>query len=308
MRYIVTFFFGLCALFLSACQLSTASQPTVVVSSIQPIHLLVKEIAGDKLTSKLLLPANISPHQYTLRPSDLKNIQQAKVIFRIDKQFESFLHKALADNTHTQVVSLMDVENLHKHAKRDPHQHSHNEHEHHNEESAKPQDLHIWLNPDNGITMVKHIEAELSKLAPEHQTTFQANTKALIEQIQQTDKVIQQQLEPVKKQAYLNFHDSFQYFEKHYGLNFAGIVLNNLSHQLGARHLDKLQKKIDKQSIRCIFYEPQFPKRMAESLSQKTALTAVEIDPLGATLGEKQSYPQLLQKAADSFETCLKVN
>ena len=44
----------------------------------------------------LLLDGNISPHDYHLKPSDMKKIKNADVVFYVDDEsIETFLHRAL---------------------------------------------------------------------------------------------------------------------------------------------------------------------------------------------------------------------
>lgn len=297
-RYIVTFFLAVYMLGLSACQSDEQKNKPLVISTIQPIHLLVKAIAPSNIDTQLLLPAETSPHQFTLKPSDLRKLKQAQLIFRIDEHFESLLNAALHNPERVVSLNTQNIHTIKLRTYRAPHDHQH-------EQDAKTSDLHIWLNPQNAVIMARSIEKHLSQAFPEYKTELATNTQQLIDTIQAKDQSIKQQLSQVKQRGFLTFHDSFQHFEKRYSLKFSGVVMSNLSHQLGAKHLKSLLSRIKQDDLGCIFYEPQFPQRIVDTLSTQAKIKAIHIDPLGSTLTKDQGYPELLQQVADSFSQCL---
>ena len=65
-----------------------------IVASVKPLHSLVQTVAAPAKV-ELLLEAGASPHHSSLKPSQMRSLQQASVVFYIDQSFESFLHRAL---------------------------------------------------------------------------------------------------------------------------------------------------------------------------------------------------------------------
>ncbi len=120
-----------------------------------------------------------------------------------------------------------------------------------------------------------------------------------------TDAHIRQQLAPLSNKPYLSFHDAWQHFDTHYGLNFAGAVTLDVSRLPGARHVQDIRKIIEEKQAVCLFQEPQFSPSMVKTLVEGTNIRIGELDPLGMKLPlDDNTYTLLLQNAADSFQQC----
>ena len=88
-----TFFWAVAIACMSPISWAHADQ---VMASIKPLHSLVQAIMGDTGTAQLLIQSNQSPHRAHLKPSQVKALHSADLIFYIDKKFEFFLVPALA--------------------------------------------------------------------------------------------------------------------------------------------------------------------------------------------------------------------
>jgi zinc transport system substrate-binding protein len=303
MLRILTILLLLCLPVLQSCQVEPPTKP-VIVSTIKPIHALVYAIAGGEnspLEIRQLLPDGASPHHYALKPSDMRTLETARVVFRIGSGLETFLDKPLATAIPTRaVITLADTTGIQSLGSR--HQHGDN----HAGHAAGSADLHLWLNPVNAIAMSREIARALSDVDSAHQAEYLANAQQLIAQIEATDVRIRQQLAPLSQQPYLSFHDAWQHFDTHYGLNFAGAVTLDVSRLPGARHVQDIRKIIEEKRAVCLFQEPQFSPAMVKTLVEGSNIRLGELDPLGMQLPlNKDTYPTLLQAAADSFQQCL---
>ncbi|HBM48647.1 MAG TPA: ABC transporter substrate-binding protein, partial [Marinobacter sp.] len=66
-----------------------------VVTSIKPLELLVKAVAGDSVQVSTLVPPGSSPHNYTMKPSQRRALEQADAIFWVGPEMETFLSRLL---------------------------------------------------------------------------------------------------------------------------------------------------------------------------------------------------------------------
>ena len=66
-----------------------------IVASIKPLHSLVSAVAGDSNSVSLLIEGSMSPHNFALKPSHAKLLNNAKVVFYIDNQLESALKRTV---------------------------------------------------------------------------------------------------------------------------------------------------------------------------------------------------------------------
>ncbi len=105
---------------------------------------------------------------------------------------------------------------------------------------------------------------------------------------------------------YLVFHDAYQYFEAHYGLNAIGALALGPQRLPGARRLLEVRAEIRRTGAACVFREPQFPPDLVRTAVEDTQARVGVLDPLGAGLepGPEMWFTLMRELAAD-LEACL---
>lgn len=279
-----------------------------IVASIKPVHSLVAGVMQGVGEPTLLVQGGASPHEYSLRPSEVRSINGATVIFWVGPDLESFLVKPL-DNVKNKVkaVALATAPGVERLALReggawesgDAH-----EHERHGHEASH--DPHIWLDPVNAIAMVRQIVAVLGEVDAAHSADYRQNGERLIGRLEQLNQQLQQELIPVKDRAYVVFHDAYQYFERRYGLHSVGSVVLDPEQRPGAKRVSEIQSRIRELKVRCVFSEPQFQPALVETVIANSGARRGVLDPLGANLpvGD-EAYFLLLRGLAASLTGCL---
>ena len=92
---------------------SMAMADVKVVASIKPIHSLVSSVMQGVGTPDLIVEGAGSPHNYSLKPSQAKKLQEADVVFWMSHDLEAFLEKSIEGiATKAKTVSLMDSHDL----------------------------------------------------------------------------------------------------------------------------------------------------------------------------------------------------
>ncbi len=294
---------GLLILLLSLLLLEAKAEP-LVVTSLKPIHSLVAGVMGPVGEPVLLIKGAASPHGHSLRPSQIRLIHEAQAIFWIGETLESFLEKPLA-NAQGRHISLLEAPDIALLKIRpggtwEDHEHGH---EHGDEHDV---DTHIWLNPQNAITMVHHITTVLIEIDPTQRTEYEQNSAQLLQRLQDLDQDLATRLKPLADIPFLVFHDAYQYLEQRYGLNGSGTVLVNPEHRPGAKRLRTIRAHIREYKARCLFSEPQFKPALIDTLTQDSDIGRGLLDPLGATIpAGSEAYFQLMEALAAALEDCL---
>jgi zinc transport system substrate-binding protein len=307
--------------------------PQVVVS-IKPIHSLVASIMKGVGEPSLIVEGAASPHTYNLKPSNARALENADVVFWVGHGLEAFLEKPLeALPTEAKVVELEDAPGLlklpfreggafethdhgdheaegHDHAE-DGHQHAeeagHTEeaHEDHDHEHGGT-DMHLWLDPANAKVMAAEIARTLIAADPANKATYEANAKALDDEIDALDAEIAATVEPIADKPFVVFHDAYQYFEKHYKVRVAGSVTVSPETMPGAERLSQIHAKIAELRAGCVFAEPQFESKLIAVVTEGTDARSGTLDPEGGALAEgPQLYGQLMRNLATSMAECL---
>ncbi len=287
-----------------------------VAASIKPVHALVAGVMQGVGEPTLLVPGGASPHEYSLRPSDLRAIGEARVVFWIGPDLETFLVKPLANVAdRVRTVALMEAPDLvvlplreggawEPHGRGD-HDHGHS-HGHSHDHGHADRDTHVWLDPVNAVAMVRQIVATLGEVDPDRQADYARNGAALIEHLDQLNQRLMTELQPIQDRPYIVFHDAYQYFERRYGLNAVGSVVLQPEQRPGARRVAEIQKRIRDLQARCVFSEPQFQPALVDTVIAGSNARKGVLDPLGAELtAGPDAYFQLLQNLVDSLRECL---
>ncbi len=125
-----------------------ASETKGVITTIQPINSLVSAVIGNTGKTISLIPAEISPHEFKLKPSDIKKMQDGNIIFYISSHLESNVVKVF-DNLpkNIKIINLMEETGI-KHLtirdneawERHDHHHGHGEHDDHDKHDKKHDD------------------------------------------------------------------------------------------------------------------------------------------------------------------------
>ena len=323
-----------CFIFFSNFKL-LASETTGVVSTIQPINSLVNTVIGNTGKTTLLIPTEVSPHEYKLKPSDTKILQNANIIFFVSEHLETSVTKIfenLPKNIRT--INLMEDIGIKRLAirdnetwKRHDHNHGHGDHDDHEKhekkhddhdhdnhakkhddhnDHEKEDDVHIWLNPDNAVKIIKKINKELSLFFPENAKTYDQNANQLIKKINQLKVELKKELSGIKDKPYVVFHDAYQYFETSFDLNAVGSVALEGDVASSPKQISFIKDKIVKSKALCVFQEPQFDSKLVKIVIEGTNTKIGTLDPLGVNVKSGENfYLQLLKNMGKSLRDCL---
>jgi len=312
-----------------------ASETTGIITTIQPITSLVSAVIGNTGKTISLIPTQISPHEYKLKPSDIKKLQNGNIIFYVSDHLETSITKVFENlPKNIKSINLMEdagIKHLairdneawerhdHRHGHGDHHDHDkkakeHDDHEdekhakkhddHNNHE--KEDDVHIWLSPDNAVKIIKKVNKELSLYFPENAETYNKNTNQMIRKINELEVELKNELSGIKNKPYIVFHDAYQYFETSFDLNAVGSIALDGDIASSPKQISFIKDKIVKFKASCVFQEPQFDSKLVKIVAEGTNAQIGTLDPLGLNIKSGENfYLQLLKNMAKSLKDCL---
>ncbi|MDG3088610.1 zinc ABC transporter substrate-binding protein [Vibrio hannami] len=272
------------------------ANPINVTVSVKPIQLIVKEITQDTTNLDLLVSTNASPHDYALKPSDIKKIKGSDLVIWFGPELEPFLEKVLQNNQSALPLSsdkrlvLREfgsdhVDDGHNHGTHDP---------------------HVWLGPDQAKQIARIVTDKLSELDTKNQGTYEKNYKKFVTNLDQVLEDISNKLEPVKNKGYYVFHDAYGYFEEYFSLNHLGKFTVSPERKPGAKTLIKIKTTLRSGDVQCVFSEPQFKPTVIASVTRGSDVNVGQLDPLATDIVvKKSSYFTFLNQLSDSFYECL---
>ncbi len=269
---------------------------TTVLTSIKPIQLITTELTLGVATPELLVPANASPHDYVLKPSDLKKVKNADISIWYGDGLEPFLEPLLEGKS-----NVITIEQF-QHVDWLEFSSDHHDDGHHHHGNINP---HFWLGAKVTGQVAKELTRQLVALDPEHKVQYEQNLVKFEQNLVKTNEAIKQQLTPYKDLGYYVFHDAYDYFETMYQLNHLGEFTVSPERKPGAKTLIAIRKTLLATPGSCVFSEPQFTPAVVKSVTRGTDAKLGVLDPLGSTIENKPGgYFALLQGTANSFYDC----
>lgn len=277
-----------------------------VLTSIKPLQLIAAAVQDGVAIPEVLLPPGASPHNYALRPSDVRKVQSVDLLYWIGPDMEGFLPRVLKGRT-LPSVSVQELPGLKlRRFAEDTHSHAEEADEHDHDHRPGSLDAHLWLSPINARVIAAKMVTDLSAIDPANAARYQSNLKNFDERLDALDLRLKKRLAGIEGKPYFVFHEAFDYFEDAYGLKHAGVFSVAAEVQPGAQHVAAMRTRLQEVGKTCVFSEPPLRPRLAETLVAGLPVKLAELDALGGyTPATAQGYEQMLEKLGNDLAGCL---
>jgi zinc transport system substrate-binding protein len=263
-------------LVVASCATKKTDNADVVTVSILPQRTFVEKIAGDDFKINVLIPPGSSPAAYTLLPSQLKDIAQSAIWFRIGYiGFEhSWKDKIAEANTEMKVVNVS--ENLDLIADKFVH---HGDHVH-----IDGVDPHVWLSPVLAKDICKTILEELVALKPDKEAEYTANYEQFVAECDALNAELKQKLSAYSGRKFIVFHPSLSYYAREYGLD--QYSLETGGKEPTPQHLKNVVDMAKADNIKTIYIQSEFDREHARVFAKEIGGNIVEVWPLDPNWAE----------------------
>ena len=286
--------------------IGSAHAEVKVLTSIKPLQLIATAVQDGVAIPEVLLPPGASPHNYALRPSDVRKVQSVDLLYWIGPDMEGFLPRVLNGRT-LPSVAVQDLPGMKlRRFAEDSHSHAEDADEHDHDHRPGSLDAHLWLSPINARVIAAKMAADLSAADPANAARYQSNLKAFDERLDALDLRLKKRLAGIEGKPYFVFHEAFDYFEDAYGLEHTGVFSVAAEVQPGAQHVAAMRARLQEVGKTCVFSEPPLRPRLAETLGAGLPVKLAELDALGGyTPATAQGYEQVLEKLGNDLAGCL---
>nr|WP_283950265.1 zinc ABC transporter substrate-binding protein [Pseudomonas piscis] len=286
--------------------IGSAQAEVRVLTSIKPLQLIAAAVQDGVAIPEVLLPPGASPHNYALRPSDVRKVQSVDLLYWIGPDMEGFLPRVLKGRS-LPSVAVQDLPGMKlRHFAEDSHSHAEEADEHDHDHRPGTLDAHLWLSPVNARVIATRIAADLSAADPANAARYQDNLKAFSERLDALDTRLKARLAGIAGKPYFVFHEAFDYFEDAYGLKHTGVFSVAAEVQPGAQHVAAMRARLQQVGKTCVFSEPPLRPRLAETLVAGLPVKLAELDALGGyTPASATGYEQVLEKLGNDLAGCL---
>jgi ABC-type Zn uptake system ZnuABC Zn-binding protein ZnuA len=294
-----------------------ARAETRILATLPAIHSWAANVAGDDAVVECLLSADVGPHDFQFKPSDLRKLARADVVLMNGLGVDPWLTRAVdqaGSKPSRRVVTVSEglrgqlIHHLTPLAI-DPtggprksaadHDHGHD----HGDEDANP---HVWLDPLLAKHCVSNIVLALRQVDPGHADGYARRGAAYLQELDALDQRIRSALKGLNNRKVVTFHDAFPYFCRRYDLKLVGVVEEVPHVDPSPRYLAQLSKAIRREKVRVVFSEPQFNPRIVRRLADDLGIRVAELDVLETGTASRTFYIDGLDRNLRSLETALR--
>ena len=199
-----------------------------------------------------MLAPNSDPHDYEVRPGDVKALARASLIVRSGGDLDEWLGGAI-DSAGADAPVRRPARSRRPSEDGDP---------------------HWWQDPIRAEDAVKVIGDALAKADPEGASTYRANARAQRDRLQALDAAVRElhRPDPPSERTLVTTHDALGYFAHRYGLRVVGTVIPSLSTQAqaSAGDLAELVDTIRRERVKAIFAESSVNASVEDAIAQET--------------------------------------
>ena len=238
----------------------------VIYTSFYPLQSITKEIVGNKMEVRKLIPNGQEVHHWEPTAQDMKNLSEGSVILVNGLGLESWMDKFKASIKDLNIVEVSKDVNLLKAEEEHEEKENHESEEKHHHGEYDP---HIWLSLRNMKVIAKNICDQVVKMDKDNETYYRGNLAKAQNRLDDLDKKYSEQLQNAKIKSIITSHEAFAYLLKDYGLK--QIPIENLTSD-SEPNLAKMKEVIElakNEGIKYVFYEELSENKVEETIAKE---------------------------------------
>lgn len=251
-------------LLLVSCSKEKTKEENIIYTSIYPVEYLTKEIVGNKMQVKQIVPNGADAHSWEPTMKDIASMSDAKITFLSGLGMESWKETILNSIDKEKVKEInknIDYINISGKLNNDDDDY----------------DPHIWLSPKNMKIMAENIYNEIIKIDPKNKLFYKDNLNGLKEKLAKLDKNINDELIKYHGKSIIVPHEAFGYFTRDYKLTQVPIENINSSSEPDLGRIAEIVDIAKKDNINTVFYEYNESKKLSENIAKEINGSVKEI-------------------------------
>jgi ABC-type Zn uptake system ZnuABC Zn-binding protein ZnuA len=265
-------------------------EPLNIVVTIPVLKDLTEQVGGSHVRVTSLLSGYENEHTYSPKSSDLVAVRKARLLFEIGIGLEvwvSSLVKNAGSASLRVVTTSKGIALLRDRPNGDGAVHAAEE-----EERGNP---HVWMDPENATTMMRHITEALIQVDPAHATEYRSNQASYLRKLDQLRRDLNDRIRRLADRRFIAHHPAWPYFARRFGFQIVGTIQLQSGSEPSALHLHGLIATIKKDRIKVVVSEIQLSQKIPELLAKETGARVVVLTTLPGGLPHTETYLDMLR-------------
>jgi zinc/manganese transport system substrate-binding protein len=273
-----------------------SSSPKIMATFL-PMYLFTKGVTGSEGQVDLLVPPNLTVHNYQASPNNVRSLAEANVLVKNGLGMEEFLDQLITNAGNTQLKQINASQGIEALKEEEHHDENHN----HSHEEGNP---HVWLDPVLAQQQVINIRDGLIAADPNNRQTYQANAAVYLDKLKQLDQQFKTRLSSAQGCRFIAFHDAYPYLAKRYGLQQMAVV-ELPEDSLSPRDIQRVINATKEYNVKALLSETGVSDSRLQQIANDTGLPVKALDPIETGSLDPQYYFTAMQKNLETLaEVC----
>src|SRR5438270_8147020 len=296
--------FLVCLLALPA--VASAQSKLNVVTTIEDLAAIAREIGGDRITVESLARGYQDPHFVEAKPSFILKLQRADVLIAVGRELEIGWLPPLQTQSRNGKIQVGGAGYL--------------------DASLTAQILevptgqitramgdvhplgnpHYWLDPENGRRVAAAIAGKLSELRSGDKAYFDQRLADFSQRLDGGEKRWLAAMAPYKGTKGVTYHRSFPNFADRFGLDIIGYVEPRPGIPPTPQHTLDLINEMKRQNVKVILVEPYFDLKTPNAIGRDTGAKVLVMPPSVGGVKDVPDYFKLFDYDINLFTQAMK--
>lgn len=269
-----------------------------VIASFSVMEELVKRVAGDTVSVKVIVPAGEDVHRWELTPPNVLALEETHIVFYNGLGLEPWIRhiEAMSDDE----LTLVEVAKMADYA---PLTISTGQYK------GEP-DPHMWMDPAGAAAYIDVIAATLAEHLPKQADAFYARAEEARKALTTLSSEVKERLDgiPQTNRTLLTSEASFGYFARAFSFQAQGLWGVNHETQGSAQAMAKMSEQLAAKRPSALFFESTTPSIHMDALARETSIPLagpLYVDSLSRADGPAANYSAILRHNAEVLHTAL---
>lgn len=287
----------LCLVLLTAGCSETAQnqQETGIVTSFNAMRLIVEPLAGD-LSVTTLLPAGVSPHAYSPRPSEIARLNRASLVVFAHPQVDGWISN-LGDIPQLSVFEESDIASETQTSLPNTASEGHDH---------RGQDPHVWNDPAVVRSVLPPVANALCGLYPDRCASFRRQATVFSASlIELQDSLILSASSwrgDNPDQCFITAQPFIDRFLVRFGFSFVGPLSGSPDVEPSPSSLAAFIDEASQHSCNTLIVQDALENRLERRLAAEQGWRVVSVDPLGHSVSTYEAYLSSLMSTLTASE------
>jgi zinc transport system substrate-binding protein len=252
-----------------------------IVASVLPVWVFASNVAGDRLDVSLLIRSGTDPHEFTLKPSDVRKLDEADLVLingaGLEKNFIRGIGPGKVFDTSEGIEIIM---------------------------LGSTPDPHVWLDPVRAQMQVDNVVHALSEMDPGGKTYYMKNAEEYKKRLGELHESISGGLLNLYARRLITYHESFNYFAERYGLKAYSLTGPDAEAPLPGR-MREVYDIVMEEGVKAVFEEAQFQPGRLQRLSHDLGVRVCTLDSMASGKPSANLYERTMKKNLETIIECL---